>query len=137
MARRRKIEIEAKELKCFDHLVAELMRHPAFADFDVKSVRISAYESYEPVILNAKRAVYNIDLYESCNRGTIETINGHQLFGRSDLARILKVSRPTIDKWVADGFLDGCTVRLAASLECYQLPLVRQKLTAYIAKHKD
>lgn len=47
MSRRRKIEIKASELACFDTLVEELHSRPEFADFDPTSLRVWAYESYE------------------------------------------------------------------------------------------
>lgn len=43
MPRRRKIEIKASELACFDTLVEELRTRPEFADFDPASLRVWAY----------------------------------------------------------------------------------------------
>lgn len=47
MPRRRKIEIKASELACFDTLVEELRSRSEFADFDLASLCVWAYESYE------------------------------------------------------------------------------------------
>lgn len=47
MPRRRKIEIKASVLECFEALVAELSRREEFANFDAESLRVWAYESYE------------------------------------------------------------------------------------------
>lgn len=55
MPRHRKIEIKASELACFDTLVEELRSRPEFADFDPASLRVWAYEDYEPTIRHAAR----------------------------------------------------------------------------------
>ena len=61
MSRRRKIEIKASELACFDTLVEALRSRPEFADFDPASLRVWAYESYEPELKNADKAVRHFD----------------------------------------------------------------------------
>lgn len=47
MPRRRKIEIKASELACFDTLVEALRSRSEFADFDPASLRVWAYENHE------------------------------------------------------------------------------------------
>ncbi len=61
MPRRRKIEIKASELACFDTLVAALRSRPEFADFDPASLHIWAYEDYEPAIRNAEKVIRHFD----------------------------------------------------------------------------
>lgn len=136
MARRRKIEIPAKDLKCFNPLVEELKKHPAFADFDPKSIKISAYESYESIIKDVASAIRCLDRYEWINRDNIFTFNEKQIISKSDIAKALGISRPTVDKWIEAGFLDGCEVSLGPSVKSYQLPLIRQKLIEYRDKQK-
>ncbi len=53
MPRRRKIEIKASELECYETLVAELSKREEFADFDMASLRVWAYESYEQETVSA------------------------------------------------------------------------------------
>lgn len=60
MSRRRKIEIKASELACFDTLVETLRTRPEFADFDPTSLHVWAYENYEPTIRNAARAIRHL-----------------------------------------------------------------------------
>lgn len=57
MPRRRKIEIKASELACFDTLVEALRTRPEFADFDPASLRVWAYEDYEPTTPNVPRNI--------------------------------------------------------------------------------
>lgn len=56
MPRRRKIEIKASELECFETLVAELSRRVEFVDFDMASLRVWAYESYEQELKGVEKA---------------------------------------------------------------------------------
>lgn len=50
MPRRRKIEIKASELACFDTLVEELRSQLEFADIGPASLCMWAYEVYESTI---------------------------------------------------------------------------------------
>ena len=52
MPRRRRIEIKASELACFDTLVEALRSRSEFADFDPASLRVWAYESHEQELKN-------------------------------------------------------------------------------------
>ena len=61
MPRRRKIEIKASELACFDTLVEALRTRPEFADFDPASLRVWAYEDYEPTVRNIARGIRPFD----------------------------------------------------------------------------
>ena len=131
MARQRKIEIEASKLACFDSLVAELQQHPAFEGFDAKTLKVTALETYTPVIVDVDKAIKSLDRYEYMNRDKIQIMLGVQILTKVKVAKALGISRPTLDRWIADGFLDGCPVSLHRTLECYQLPLIRQKLVEY------
>ena len=131
MARRRKIEIEASKLACFDRLVTELQQHPAFKDFDIMTLKVNALEAYDPVIVDVDKAIRSLERYEYMNRDKIEILCGVQVLTKAKIAKALGISRPTLDRWIADSFLDGCQVSLHHTLECYQLPLIRQKLIEY------
>lgn len=61
MPRRRKIEIKASELECFDILAGELRTREEFSDLDPQSIRVWAYENYEQELKNADKALYNLD----------------------------------------------------------------------------
>ncbi len=61
MPRRRKIEIKASELACFDTLVEALRSRPEFADFDPVSLRVWAYESHEQELKNVDKAIRHLD----------------------------------------------------------------------------
>ncbi len=109
MPRCRKIEIKASELACFDTLVAALRSHPEFADFGPASLHVWAYEDYEPTIRNAARVIRHFDSWLVVHRSEmfLTTHSGSRLFCKKDLAEALGVTRPTLDRWIANGWLEG------------------------------
>ena len=68
MPRRRKIEIKASELECFDILAGELRTREEFSDLDPQSIRVWAYENYEQELKNADKALYNLDRWLAVHR---------------------------------------------------------------------
>ncbi len=131
MPRRRKIEIKASELACFDTLVKELRSRPELVDFDPKSLRVLAYETYEPAIRNAEKVIRHFDSWLAVHRSEmfLTTHSGSRLFCKKDLAEALGVARPTLDRWIANGWLEGCTVRAFSNGErSYSAEAVRRAL---------
>ena len=112
MPRRRKIEIKASELACFDMLVEALRSRPEFADFDLASLRVWAYEDYEPTIRNIARVIRHFDYWLAAHRNEmfLTTHLGSRLFCKKGLAEALGVARPSLDRWIANGWLEECTV---------------------------
>lgn len=121
MPRRRKIEIKASELACFDTLVEALRSRPEFVDFDPASLRVWAYEDYEPTIRNAVRVIRHFDHWLAAHRNEmfLSSDSGCRLFCKKDLAEALGIARPTLDRWIANGWLDECTVRGFSNGERY------------------
>ncbi|BFK96041.1 hypothetical protein [Alistipes onderdonkii] len=121
MPRRRKIEIKASELACFDTLVEALRSRPEFADFDPASLHVWAYEDYEPTIRNAARVIHHFDRWLAARRNEmfLSSDSGSRLFCKKDLAEALGITRPTLDRWIANGWLDECTVRVFSNGERY------------------
>lgn len=93
MSRRRKIEIKASELACFDTLVETLRTRPEFADFDPTSLHVWAYENYEPTIRNAARAIRHFDYWLAAHRNEmfLSSYSGNRLFCKKDLAEALGI----------------------------------------------
>ena len=89
MSRRRKIEIKASELACFDTLVETLRTRPEFADFDPTSLHVWAYENYEPTIRNAARAIRHFDYWLAAHRNEmfLSSYSGNRLFCKKGFGR--------------------------------------------------
>ena len=131
MPRRRKIGIKASELACFDTLVEELCTRPEFADFDPASLRVWSYENYEPTIRNIARVIRHFDYWLASHRNEmfLTTHSGSRLFCKKDLAEALGVARPTLDRWIANGWLEECTVCVFSNGErSYSADAVRKAL---------
>ena len=116
MPRRRKIEIKVSELACFDTLVEALRSRPEFAEFDPASLRVWAYEDYEPTIRNAARVIRHFDCWLAAHRNEmfLSSDSGSRLFCKKDLAEALGITRPTLDRWITNGWLEPCRVQISA-----------------------
>lgn len=131
MPRRRKIEIKASELACFVMLVEALRSRPELAGFDPSSVHVWAYENYEPTLKNVDRVIRHFDHWLAAHRNEmfLTSHSGSRLFCKKDLAEALGVTRPTLDRWIANGWLVGCIVGAFTNGEsCYSADAARGAL---------
>ena len=110
MPRRRKIEIKASELECYDKLVAELSKREEFANFDMASLRVWAYESYEQELKGVDKALRRLDHWLAAHRNElfITNMQGERLLCKQDLAKALGITRPTLDRWRKSKWLKDC-----------------------------
>ena len=110
MPRRRKIEIKASELECYETLVAELSRRVEFVDFDMASLRVWAYESYEQELKGVEKSLRRLDHWLAAHRNELFIINmqGERLLCKQDLAKALGIARPTLDRWLSSKWLKDC-----------------------------
>ena len=116
MPRRRKITIQASELESFETLVRELHQRPEFAGFDPSSLHIWAYERYEPKLKDADAILRRFDYWLGVHKGErYLMVNGSRLFNKKELAEALGVARPTLDRWITNGWLEPCRVQISNS----------------------
>ena len=110
MPRRRKIEIKASVLECFETLIAELNKREEFADFDLESLRVWAYESYEQELKGVDKALRNLDRWLAAHRNELYLTNfqGERLLCKQELAKALGITRPTLDRWLKSKWLKDC-----------------------------
>ena len=63
------------------------------------------------------------------NEMFLSSYSGNRLFCKKDLAEALGITRPTLDRWIANGWLEGCTARAFSNGErCYSADAVREAL---------
>ena len=105
MSRRKQYKISARQTGIYDIIVAELQQNPELADYDMGTIEISIKKKITPRIQNIDLAIANLERYISINRDHIQTINGEMIVTKKEIARMLKISRPTLDKWIRDGFI--------------------------------
>lgn len=138
MPRRRKIEIKASELECYDKLVAELSKREEFANFDAESSRVWAYESYEQELKGVDKALRNLDRWLAAHRNDLylTNIHGERLLCKQDLAKALGITRPTLDRWLKSKWLQGCRdhSRTEDNIYYYSATAIKSALDEYILK---
>ena len=128
MPRRKKQIIKAKELWIFQDLVSELSKNPELAEnYDMESVEISIKKKVSRIIKDVDKAIKNLQHYSAANKQFIETINGKQVIFKSDLAKMMKVSRPTLDRWIKNEFIKPSPIP-GISFESFQIDEVIEQL---------
>lgn len=139
MSRRRKIEIKASELACFDTLVEALRSRPEFADFDPASLRVWAYESYEQELKNADKAIRHFDrwLYICKDKNELPAFVGGRPMNNKELAAALGITRPTLYRWLSSKWFEGCRDERMSRDEYYSSSAVREALQRYLARDQS
>lgn len=106
MPRRKKMTIKAKDTAIFGQLIVELSKNPELAaDYDMDSIEITITKKYQPYILDVDKAISNLQHYYAANKQFIEHFNGKPIISKYLLAKMMKVSRPTVDQWLEKGFI--------------------------------
>ena len=138
MPRRRKIEIKASELECYDKLVAELSKREEFANFDMASLRVWAYESYEQELKGVEKSLRRLDHWLAAHRNElfITNMQGERLLCKQDLAKALGITRPTLDQWLKSKWLQGCCdySRTEDNICYYSADAIKSALGEYLLK---
>ena len=141
MPRRRKIEIKASELECYETLVAELSRRVEFVDFDMASLRVWAYESYEQELKGVEKSLRRLDHWLAAHRNELFIINmqGERLLCKQDLAKALGIARPTLDRWLSSKWLKDCQdhSREGDSIYYYSANAIKSALEKYLSKENN
>lgn len=141
MPRRRKIEIKASELECYETLVAELSRRVEFVDFDMASLRVWAYESYEQELKGVEKSLRRLDHWLAAHRNELFIINmqGERLLCKQDLAKALGIARPTLDRWLSSKWLKDCQdhSREGDNIYYYSATAIKYALEEYLLKEDN
>ena len=127
MSRRKQIIIPIKELSVYDMLLEELSENPLWDDYALETVKLTILKNNPPPrIKDVDKAIENLKWYAVVYSSCIEIFNGKQVVIKKDLARMLKVSRPTLDKWIKDGFIRP--LKIDRTLEVFPLDAVLEQL---------
>lgn len=130
MPRHKQIRVSIKDLSCGDELKSELARMKSLAGFDLDRAEVVVKQRPAPVIKNAEQTMRNLEQYHANNRHLIQTIDGRQLVNKKDLARMMKISRPTLDRWIAAGFIAASKTPFP-DVKLYQISEVISQLLRY------
>lgn len=141
MPRRRKIEIKASELECYETLVAELSKREEFANFDAGSLYVWAYESYEQELKGVEKSLRRLDHWLAAHRNELFIINmqGERLLCKQDLAKALGIARPTLDRWLSSKWLKDCQdhSREGDNIYYYSADAIKSALEKYLLKEDN
>jgi hypothetical protein len=127
MSLRKKITIKARDTGIHKKLVQELSKRPELADYDMDSIEISIKKKYQPYIQDVDSIIKNLQHYYAANKEYIETVNGKQIIFKKDIAKMMKISRPTLDKWLKNGFVSPSRIP-NTPFECFQIDEVIEQL---------
>ena len=105
MPRRKQYKISARQTSIYDVIVAELRKNPELADYDMGTIEISIKKKITPRIQDIDSAIANLKRYLAINKEHIQTVSGEMIVTKKDIARMLKISRPTLDKWIREEFI--------------------------------
>ena len=107
MPRTREQKINASELGCYNQLVAELNKNPLLTDYDLSTIELKVkHRKPKPILKkDVGELINNLLRYQSANRERIPTLDGVQLINKQLLARMLKITRATLDSWIKKGFI--------------------------------
>lgn len=107
MPRTKELKINVSELGCYGQLVAELGKNPLLTDYDLSTIELKVKHNKPQPILkkDVSELINNLLRYQSANRERIPTLDGVQLINKQQLARMLRVTRATLDSWIKKGFI--------------------------------
>jgi hypothetical protein len=108
MPRRKTLKIALSSLACADVILDELSKRPGLENFETEGGVIHLRERKPaPYIRDMERATDNLRRFHAANRERLkaEEVNGKQTVTRGDLARMMRVSRPTLKNWIDRGFI--------------------------------
>lgn len=128
MPRRKIIKIRAKDTSIYDLVVSELSRNAELAkDYDMESIEITIKKKVSPFIKDVDKAIKNLQYAYAANKQFIETFNGKQILCKKDLANMMKVTRPTLDRWINNGFIKPSRIQ-GTPIESFQVEEVIEQL---------
>lgn len=128
MPRRKQYKILARQTAIYDAIVAELQRNPELTNYDMETIEISVKKKITPRILNIDKAIDNLTRYIAVNKKFIQIVNGEAIVSKKDIAKMLKISRPTLDKWIRDGFISPTKSQVLPNTEIFPPDLILKQL---------
>jgi hypothetical protein len=129
MPRRKLYKISAKGTAIYDVIVSELQKNPELAaDYDITTIEISVKKKITPRIQDIDKAIENLKRYITINKEYIQMVNDEAIVVKKDIIRMLKISRPTFDKWIKDGFITPLQSRYIQNLKIYPPDFILEQL---------
>lgn len=128
MPRRKKYTISAKHLSIYNKIVAELSANPDLSDFDMETIQLTILKRIEPYVKDIDKVIRHFQHYVAANKKFIETINEEQLITRTKLAKMLGISRPTLNSWIKKEFITPVRSKYLSNTETFHTDTVLEQL---------
>jgi predicted XRE-type DNA-binding protein len=129
MPRRKLYKISAKDTPIYDIIVSELQKNPELvASYDMTTIEISVKKKIIPHIQDIDKAIDNLKRYMMVNKEFIQVFNGEAMVSKKDIAKMLKISRPTLNKWIKDGFITPVKSKIISNLEIFPPDIILEQL---------
>ncbi len=128
MPRRKQYKISARQTAIHDTIVAELQKNPELADYDMETIVISVKKKITPRIRNIDKAIDNLKRYIAVNKEFIQIVNDEAIVSKKDIAKMLKISRPTLDKWIREGFVSPTKSEVLPNTKIFPPDLILKQL---------
>ena len=111
MPRCKTYKLLAKETDFYALLVDELrlMNPQLAAEYDMESIEISMKKKTKPQIQDIDKAIENLKKHLPTYKNEVEVYRDEPLVHKTEIARFLGITRPTLDKWINEGFI--CAVK--------------------------
>lgn len=136
MGRKKETSVAIRSLKCFTQILEELQTLPGFADFEIKEGIICLKGKKAPAfILDVDKAISNLKRYQLVNQHLIPTLGHHQIIRRVRLAKALGISRPTLNKWIANNFINSLNLPNIPG-EIFSIDEILKQLIFYKEKNR-
>ena len=133
MPRRKQTTIKLDELDIYPALVEELRHHPAYSDKDIATLKLTILENYTATIRDIDKAITHLQHYVAAKKNSIDTFGEEQLINRTQLAKMLGISRPTLIGWIRKGFVTPLKFRYRPEVEVFNTDAVLQELQRHKA----
>jgi Mg2+ and Co2+ transporter CorA len=124
MPRRKLITIYASNLDICEELINKLRDRELFKDCDFDTVMICAMQKeLAPTIKDVEKPIIRLERFI--------LNNGNRNVGKQELCRIIKISRPTLNKWLNAGFISEGFSKKCSSIQTFDLQKVAFELEKY------
>lgn len=128
MPRRKQYKVTARQTSIYETIVMELLKNPDLVDYDMETIEISVKKKITPRIRNLEDTINNLKRYIAVNKEFIQIVNGEAIVSKKDISKMMKISRPTLDKWIRNGFIIPVQSNILSNTEIFPPDMVLKQL---------
>ncbi len=111
MARRKELKVELTQLQEYDSIIKLLRDDPIFENFDLATIEIRAKGKITPAIKDPEIIIERLERYLRINYDSIsgfkyiDGVTEQKYVTKTQLTKMLGISRTTLDKWIDEDFI--------------------------------